>query len=222
MGWTNKNFGLGYFNEDRSAITHFIWCKGEGEQGPYVINCYGFQTDEQFLELLQLIKSLGDQVHCVSMKEPPGFALQDFIRKPFKQIHLTRKTELESKYTSFNYMQLRILDMEKAFAVCSGRIELPLTVELTDPIEEFLSDDAEWKGLTGSWDIRLGKTSSARPGKNDGALVKTSVNALSRLWYGSSTARSLALQGQLEADADTVRKLDEFFQLPKPAPWTDF
>ena len=45
-----------------------------------------YQTGEQFLELMALLRSLGDQVRLVRMNEPPGIQLQDLMIQPFKQI----------------------------------------------------------------------------------------------------------------------------------------
>ena len=36
------------------------------------------RTYDQLMELLALIKQLGDQVFAVSMSEPPGIQMQDF------------------------------------------------------------------------------------------------------------------------------------------------
>ena len=38
-----------------------------------------WQTPEQFTELLALIRSLGDQVKMVTLREPPGIQWQDLI-----------------------------------------------------------------------------------------------------------------------------------------------
>ena len=54
-----------------------------------------YQTPAQFLELLALIKNLGDQVHSVSMAEPAGIQLQDLLKQPFKSRNLTKKSEHE-------------------------------------------------------------------------------------------------------------------------------
>ena len=222
MGWTKDGFGLGYFNEDRSMVTHHLWFKPEGEHGPYDIPWYSFRDDKEFLELLGIVKSLGDQIHAVDMQEPPGIMLQDYIAKPFKQRRQTRKGAFESRHSAAAYWQIRILDLVEAIGRCSGPIDIDLSLELVDPVGEFLSSTDKWSGIGGSWDIHLGEESRARRGAGRGAVVKTDVGSLSRLWFGSSSARSLALQGALEADEDTIRALDRYFQLPEPHPWWDF
>jgi predicted N-acetyltransferase YhbS len=66
MGWTEQGFGLGY-RDDNGTLTHFIWGESKGERGPYKITAIAYENREQFLELMALIKSLGDQVFAVEM-----------------------------------------------------------------------------------------------------------------------------------------------------------
>ncbi len=231
MAWTKNSFGLGYYSEDKSTITHHIWGEAKDEHGPYQIYWYSFRTDEELIELLRLIKSLGDQVHGIEMKEPPGIMLQDFINQPFKQRRQTRKGAFESRHSSAAYWQLRILDLESAIAACHGDTEIDFTLDLTDPVTAFLGDDVDWRGVGGVWSVHLGAESEAKPGAPQGAagpaagsrhVVETDVGSFSRLWFGSASARSLAMQGRLRADAETIAALDRYFRLPEPHPWWDF
>jgi len=226
MGWTKNPFGLGYFSDDGSALTHSIWGEAKGEHGPYQIYFYSYRDDEELLELLRVIKSLGDQVHAVRMKEPPGIMLQDFVRQPFKQRRQTSKGAFEASHNAVAFWQLRILDMESAIAACRGSTELDLTVELSDPVAEFLEDDEDWRGVAGVWKLHLGSTSEAKRIGDRGSAtepaLRCDVGSFSRLWIGSATARSLAMQGKLHADAQTIDALDAYFRLPEPHPWLDF
>ena len=64
--------------------------RGEWEDGPYMINWCIWRTPEQFMELMGLIHSLGDQVKVVKMDEPPGIQLQDLVRQPIKARTVSR------------------------------------------------------------------------------------------------------------------------------------
>ncbi len=67
---TKNGFGLGYCDNSTNELTHYFWCRADNvEQGPYNIEWITFQTRQQFLELMALIKSLGDQVHLIKMRE---------------------------------------------------------------------------------------------------------------------------------------------------------
>lgn len=249
LEWTKQGFGLGYFDDAGTTVTHHIWGKATGEHGPDDIYWYSYRDDADLLEILRLVKTLGDQVHAVTMKEPPGIMLQDFIRHPFKQRRQTENGKFESRHSAAAYWQLRILDMEQAIAATGGPDwpgsgELDLELELTDPVSSYLTGPVAerlpeaagtWRGIGGVWRIHLGKRSSAElvgeetPAASGdaaktptGPRIRTDVGAFSRLWFGSASARSLAMQGRLEADPELVRGLDGYFRLPEPHPWWDF
>lgn len=225
MEWTKNAFGLGYFTEDESMLTHFLWGEAKDENGPYEVYFYSYRNDEEFLELLRVIKSLGDQVHGIRMKEPPGIMLQDFLEKPFKQRRQTRDGVFASRHSAQAYWQLRILDMEAAIAACTGTTELDFTASIRDPVTPYLTDRKGWQGAGGTWEIHLGETSRARRLHAEpaaGPSIVTDIGSLSRLWFGAASARSLALQGRLQADPETVAALDSYFRLPEPHPWWDF
>ena len=49
------------------ATPCIFFCTGEAEFGPYTIKERGWQNYEQLLELLALLKSLGNQVSSIEM-----------------------------------------------------------------------------------------------------------------------------------------------------------
>ena len=228
MLWTPKGFGLGYYNAEGDALTHYVWGRLKGEHGPFLIYWYAYQNDAQLIELLRLIRALGDQVHLVVMKEPVGVQLQDFLRAPFRERSKTHDSSFEANHTSSAYQQVRILDLEAATAACTGPTDLRIRLELVDPIEAHVPRDARWRGLGGSWVVRLGTSGSSAercaPDTDTGDMptVSTSVGGWSRLWFGGTTARALAMQGRLATDRETVERLDGYFNLPAPHPVWDF
>lgn len=222
--WTKDAFGLGYHDGPDDALTHFFWAQGSGEHGPYTITFIAYQTWEQFLELLAVIKNLGDQVRQVWMREPSGIALQDLLRQPFRFRQLTEKSKFQQTNRATAYWQLRILDLPG----CLARTSLPgpalrFNLDLSDPIAAFLPADALWRGIGGQYTIALGPDSSAEPGPDpDLPTLSASVGAFTRLWMGVRPATGLAVTDDLSAPPDLLAALDRTLRLPPPRLDWDF
>ena len=218
MGGKN-DFGLGYFDGPNGELTHFFWVGPENvSHGPYNIRAICWQQGDQFLELLALIKSLGDQVHLVSMQEPAGIQLQDLLRQPLKRRHVSGQSKFESSSRSDAYWQVRILDL----VGCMQRTHLPcgdirFNLRLEDPIESLLDADAPWHGTGGEYVVALGSKSIAYPG-SDGSLpaLTASVGAFTRMWFGVCPASGLAITDGLSGPPQLLRDLDRGLLLPRP------
>jgi hypothetical protein len=215
--WFNTGFGLGYF--DNKILTHHIWLTGMGkEHGPYRIMWMSYQNYDQFLELMALIKSLGDQIKLIVMLEPPNIQLMDFLEKPFFYRYITRASKFANEITTGAYWQIRICNLKK----CISKTHLkgdPVTfnLELYDPIEKFLPKNNNWNGLTGKYIITFGKRSKVKNGYDKNLqTLKTSVNAFTRFWMGILPANSLSMNDDFVASEELIKKLDELFTLPKP------
>ncbi len=214
-----KAFGLGYFDGPNGELTHHLWIvpKG-GEHGPYNVKWAIWQTGEQFLELMALLKSIGDQVHLVHMIEPQIVQLQDLLRHPIKSLNVTKGSEFEIKNRAGAWQQVRILDL----AGCLARTHLPcadlrFNLRLTDPIETILDDDAPWHGISGDYVVTLGQESGAVKGSDPSLpTLSASVNAFSRMWFGVRPASGLAITDQLSGPPGLLRALDRALSLPSP------
>ncbi len=220
-GKEGQAFGLGYFDGPGGVLTHCFWCDVEGgEHGPYKVRWMAYQTREQFLELMALIKNLGDQVRLVRMWEPPGVQLQDLIDRPFQQIIATENAKYECKVRSWAGWQVRILDL----VGCLARTRLPgsdlqFNLRLSDPIEALLEAGRPWRGIGGEYVVALGDPSSAEPGMDPALPTLTaSVGAFSRLWLGVLSATGLAMTDELSGPDDLLRQLDWALRLPEPHP----
>ena len=218
MMWTQKGFGLGYYDGPDGTLSHHIWCKAREEHGPYTVNWFSYQSYDQLMELLALIKQWGDQVHLVNMDEPSGLQMQDLINQPFRHRNISRQSKYENKMTALAYWQIRMLDIQGCLAhthLHSG--DLIFNLKLDDPIASYLDEDAEWKGLSGDYIISLGKTSSAQRGINDALPTLTaSVGAFTRLWMGILPATSLSLTDDLSGPIELLENLDWLLRLPIP------
>ncbi len=214
-----KGFGLGYRDGPDGAVSHCVWLSAEDvSRGPYHVRWMAYRNGEQLLELLRVIKGLGDQVMRVTMQEPGSVMLQDLVEQPFKQSRLTRNTNWEVGVRGNAWWQCRILDVGACLAATrciEGALRFNLT--LSDPISSYLPEDAPWRGVAGDYVVTLGQESSARQG-HDPALptLEATVNAFSRLWLGVRPASGLAVSDALRGPADLLAALDRTLRLPQP------
>lgn len=223
MGWSKKAFGLGYFKN--GELTHHAWLNAkEIEHGPYSIQWMAYQTYEQFLELMAVIKNLGDQVHVIGMSEPPDIQLQDLIDKPFKGQELTEKSKYENRIRTDAYWQMRILDlkgcMEKTHLFGE---DVLFNLVLDDPVVLMLDDTAPWQGISGSYVVHLGPHSYVEEGE-DRTLptLKASVGAFTRMWLGVRPATGLAVTDDLHGPEELLKDLDRILCIPEPHTDWDF
>ncbi len=208
MRWTESGFGLGYF-DDSGDLTHHIWVYPKGEHGPHSIWWLSYQTGEQFKELMQLVRTLGDQVHAVSIDEPAGIALDDLIEQPFKQLRLTRQSKFEAKSLSYAYWQVRILDLETCISAVTTTEEVRFNLVLDDPVTELVGSESGWQGLSGEYTVSLGARSTVARGSVTGLpSLKAGIGAFSRLWFGVRSAASLSVTDTLNGDPELMDRLD--------------
>ncbi len=224
MIWSEDGFGLGYNDGPNGELTHFFWGEGKGEHGPYKLQFVAYQNAGQLLELLALLKGLGDQVRLVRMREPRDIQIQDLLRHPFRQWHVTRKSEFANECTASAYWQMRICDL----AGCLARTHLRrdrarFNLVLHDPIDAHLDAEAAWRGLSGTYVVTLGPDSHAEPGAAaDLPTLTASVGAFTRLWLGVRPATGLAVTDALAGPASLLKTLDDTLCPPDAKPDWDF
>jgi hypothetical protein len=216
MGWTDGGFGLGYSDGPDGALTHFFWASGKEEFGPYSLRILAYQTYDQLLELLALLKSLGDQVRLVSVLEPPEIQIQDLIRQPFRGRMVTRRSSYEQQHRAMAFWQMRICDLPGCLAQTHLRGDtIQFNLSLHDPIEDSLDASAPWRGITGDYMVTLGPESEAKPGPSAKLPTLTaSVGAFTRLWLGIRPATGLAVTDDLNGPVVLLEALDEMLRLP--------
>ena len=222
--WDDKAFGLGFHDGENGELSHFFWCWPKGEHGPYRVGLLSYQNSDQFIELMGLIKNIGDQVRTVRMREPANVQLQDLVKQPFRRNIVSEKTEHSTGTSATAYWQMRILDLDACLAKThlSGQA-VRFNLSLTDPVVRFLDGDTAWQGIGGEYVVTLGPDSSARPGTDDAlpTLVAT-VNAFTRLWLGVRPATGLAITADLAGPDSLLTALDKALRLPVPHPDWDF
>ena len=205
-------FGLGYRDKSSGVLTHHFWCTPKGERGPYRIDWLVYDTRvEQFLELMSLIRGIGDQVRLVKMHEPEGVQMQDLMRQPFKQFQISDKSEYAAGITAQAYFQYRICNLPACMARTHLRgNEISFNLELTDPITEYLDENCTWRGVGGEYTVSLGQNSTAKPGRESRLpMLRASVNAFTRMWLGVRPATGLAITDDISAPQDLLEQLDQ-------------
>ncbi len=226
MYWGKKNsFGLGYSNNE-GELTHYFWAKAEKAiHGPYHIKWLVYNNKEQFLELMALIKNLGDQVNSLSMWEPAKIHLQDLIKQPFKGKRITKNSDHQQTLRTSAYWQMRILNLRKCINATHLQNEnnLQFNLKLNDPISKYLPTNSGWKGLNGNYILSLGKNSEVKKGKDNSLpTLKASIGAFTRLWLGVLPASGLTYTDNLSGPETLLNKLDQIFQIPIPKNDWDF
>ncbi len=219
MQWSKKGFGLGYMDAENELLSHHFWCRSpEGEHGPFFINWMCYRNYFQFLELLGLVKNLGDQVHLIKLNEPAAIQIQDLLKTPFRNYRKTERSRYEASSKAMAYWQIRICNLEK----CLEKTVLhddPVTfnLKLKDPIEKYLENDAPWHGISGSYVVTLGPESHAESGHDRSLpVLEASVGAFSRMWIGSRPPTGLCVTDDLAGPEELIRKLDRILRLPTP------
>lgn len=191
--WSENGFGLGYCDKETGEFTHHFWARTKAiEHGPYTVSWMAYRTKEQLFELLGLLKNLADQVNSIELCEPPGIQMQDTLDHPFRSRRITESSKHENTIFSAAYWQARILDLPGCLEQThlDGRAAR-FNLVLTDPIERFLDDTSDWRGVAGEYVVKLGEESSAVPGRDEALpTLRASVNAFTRLWLGVRPARA--------------------------------
>ena len=212
--WDEGGFGLGYRDES-GELTHFLWSTSKGEHGPYDVRDWAWQTTDQLLELLGLLRSLGDQVRSVIVPEPSALQLAVLIQQPGRQ-KLTRSSgDHRYQRRPSAWWQARILDLEPCIAALPASDDLHCNLRVTDPLD--------LDGVAGDWTLHLGAEPHVTRGhEEDLPLLSCSVNALTRLWLGVRPATTLATTDDITASPELLAALDGAVRLPRPDVQSDF
>jgi len=222
INWTTNGFGLGYFDGEGGALSHHVWFepKGSIESGPYQVKWMPYQNDAQLLELLSVMRAIGDQVRSIKMFEPSHVQLQDFTPTPFRRFaHAGDGSKYIHKPLTMTGWQARICDIEacvQAARGLPGRVQFNLT--LRDPFDRYLAEcDSEWAGCSGEYIVTFGEDSQAHRGRDDSLpTLDASLGAFTRMWLGVRPASGLAVSDDLHGPAELLDRLDRVLRLPKP------
>ncbi len=224
MLWTKEPVGLGFRN-DQNELTHFIWAHNSGENGPFRISAMAYQNREQLLELLALIKSLGNQLYLVRLEETQHMQMQDLLLEPFRSINKTEGNSYAESIRAEASWQIRINDLKSCFAATQlpGRQTLSFNLSVEEPISRYLDKDCKWQGIGGEYTVHLGEQCLAEDGHSAGLpLLTANTSGISRLWIGAASANKLASSGEISAEQSLLDAIDSCLSLPLPVPGWEF
>ena len=218
---SESDFGLGFRDETTGELTHHLWVSATNiNAGPYHVSWMSYRTVAQLIELLGLLRNLGDQVYAVWLAEPPGIQLQDFIDRPLRRHRQGRRGEFETSINAAAQFQYRIVDVPSAMnaAVASFRrrgATLPaFTMQVLDSASRYLSAEDGWTGCGGVF--RVGPD-GAQPAEPDASVdLKIGIGDLTRLWLGVVPATTLRDTGAATVDEELAQTLDDAFDGPVP------
>lgn len=221
LGWVDKPFGLGFRSSD-GRLTHTLYGSRLDEYGPYRIDWMVYEEPRQLLELLGVLRGLGDQVTTVEVPEPPEIQLQDLIREPMRQSRAARQAGRTGPLHGADaWRQLRIMDLPAVVAAtsCPG-VSFTFGVRLRDPLVDL---GGAWPGIGGDHTIHLSERSDVAAGiRPDVHVLDASVGALTRLLLGVRPASSLALTDDLQGPPELLDALDRAIRLPPLHPGWSF
>jgi hypothetical protein len=219
MIWSDRGFGLGYYDEESDELTHHLWLTTDDpEHGPYNVWWWAYSSGDELLELLGLLKTLSNQIYTVRLLEPPQIQFQDLLEEPFRHRQITAKSQHANRGRSSAFHQTRILDL----VGCIEATHLPsepvrFNLDLKDPIENYLDDDSPWRGVGGDYVVELGPNSNAVVGNSPSLpTLAASVGAFTRLWLGVRPASSLTITDDLSGPSALIKTLDHSLRLPTP------
>lgn len=224
MAWTEKPMGLGY-RDGGGALSHFVWGSLKDEQGPFEISAMAWRDREQLLELLALLKGLGDQILLVQMHEPAELQLQDLLAEPFRGWSRTEGGRYAERIRAEAYWQARVNDVPACLAATRlpGRPPLAFDLRLEDPIGGFLDPGHGWRGAGGDYTVRLGERCEAAAGRDGGLpLLEATVGGFTRLWLGAAPANAIAGAGEIEGEQSLLDGLERTLSLPRPVVGWEF
>lgn len=212
-------FGFGFRASD-GRLTACIVGTNAGEHGPFKVELFAYEDDDDLRDLLGLLRSLSAQIHRVQMVEPAGIQLQDLIDRPIRGAEPDDPNH-KPWHTAMAWYQLRILDLQ---ACVEARTwpgdEVRFDLVLTDPLSEA---DVEWAGLAGDHSLTVGPTSSVASGHRGGLpVLRASIGAFSRLWFGVRPATGLTVTDDLAGPPELLEALDRALALPPPLPELSF
>jgi hypothetical protein len=214
LGWIDDPYlGLG-FRADDGRLRAAMVGTNASEYGPYRITLIAYETLADLRDLLGLLRSLSAQVHKVALVEPAGVQLQDLLDRPLRGTELLDLGRVPP-HTLMSWAQLRILDLQ-ACAAAHRWPGPPVAFDLTlhDPLT---GAGYRWPGLGGDHSVTVGDPSTVTTGhRGDLPVLRASVGAFSRLWFGVRPATGLALTDDLDGPPDLLDALDRALLLPPP------
>lgn len=220
MSWNSPTFNLGLRAAD-GRLEGVVGGSAKGEQGPYRVSLLAYESAQVLLELLGVLRTLGDQVRRLVLPEPPELQVQTLLSHPGRQWAVTRGGPDPATATADAWWQVRVLDLPACVAALAPREHVRCNLVLRDPLA---SHEAAFTDVDGEWvlDLHPDGATVERGSAADLPTLTASVGAFSRWWWGVQPAVDVALTDDLAAPPDLLAALDRTLVLPPPRTTLDF
>lgn len=212
--WTEERMTLGLHDEDGRLVGVLIG-KATGEHGPLEVYVLVGETSDELLELVGLLRQLGDQYRLVWLADPPELVLEDLLDQPYRHRFTSKGAAHPHQITAGAWWQLRVLDLVAVTAALpASSTDVTVVVDVQDPLA---AGDDGWDGVHGRWRLSFGAAPTAE--RTDAAAdIVAGAGAVSRLLTGVAKASHLALSDHLDGPPDVLAALDDAITLPEPQP----
>ena len=210
-----QSFGLGIAVGDR-LVAHFFGRRVSEEHVDLFWLCA--DTQEYYIQLLALLRTLSDQLTQVKIVMPPDVMVYDFLERPLQWGVVHRHS-----FDDLLFWQLRVLDVVRAVEAVSIPLASPLrfVAEISDPI--VAHSPSGWRGCAGEYTMSIGLESRCVRGAEVGlSRVRMSIGAFSRFWSGAASARALACSDEFAAEDALLERLTREYCVPRPRRDCDF
>jgi GNAT superfamily N-acetyltransferase len=215
MWMYETGFGLGYYDGPDGALSHHVWLVQEGdsidEHGPLEVLWLAYSTTDQLRELMSVLHSLQDQIYLLQIPMPEGLLLSDLVRLPMSREDTSKGGKYSSGLRARHLYQVRILDLQGCIGALPVHRDRPISfrLDISDPVEAILGAGEGWRGLSGTYGVRLGEQAAVVEPDPKWPTLKASVGAFSRWWAGVAPATSLAITDAFDAPEELLQSLDE-------------
>ena len=109
LAWVEEPYlGFGFRGGD-GRLTACVIGTNKDEHGPFDVQTFAYEGDDDLRDLLGLLRSLAAQVQRVKMIEPAGIQLQDLIDRPIRDAEPEQANH--AWHTAMAWYQLRVLDL---------------------------------------------------------------------------------------------------------------
>lgn len=217
--WFDPWVGLGFRDED-GTLTHAMWGQAKGEHGPLVIEWMVWRDGADLLELLGLVRGLGDQYRVATLQEPAEVSLRDVLDQPGRATFQTEGGTHAMGVRSLSWWQARALDLPSCVAARPWPgPPVACTVVLEDPLAARAerATGTRFDRVEGTWRVTFAEESTAHRGRDDELpVLRAGVGAFTRMLLGVAPASTIALTDDLAGPAELLARLDRALLAPRP------
>ena len=216
LKWESYGAATGF--ETDGELTHCFYGKAANDKDQLVVHDMVYRDRSQLMELLGLLAGYADQYTSIRfIMDPTVIQLNDLLYRPVRHRRVTSTAEVPLRTDALPWWQLRLNNVCEAMSILHATDQIEFAMEVQDPIEDHLPENIGWRGESGTYRVKLGPSTVCE--RADGGslpILRCSVNALSRWWFGIASANALAATSDFNGSPDLLDSLDRVLNLPQP------